>query len=132
MRSFRELLLFIMFFGHLIAGPIMRGREFFPQLHVLPGPTASQVRAGVLLLIAGLIKKVVFADELLAGRVDVLFAAGGDLGRLYRYAVEHGDDLSYIPCFCGCYRFGHQSNHDCYIKASHPDGTLTFTSHAAT
>src|SRR5207302_2315353 len=25
---------------------------------------------------------------------------------LYRYAVEHGDELKYIPCFCGCYRFG--------------------------
>ncbi len=60
------------------------------------------------------------------------FAAAGDLGRLYRYAVEHGDELSYIPCFCGCFRFGHKSNHDCYIKALHADGTLTFTSHAAT
>jgi alginate O-acetyltransferase complex protein AlgI len=78
-RSFRELLLFIMFFGHLIAGPIMRGREFFPQLHAFPGPSVAQVRAGVLLLLAGLIKKVVFADELLAGRVDALFAAGDDL-----------------------------------------------------
>jgi len=26
----------------------------------------------------------------------------------------------------------HKSNRDCYIKAFHPDGTLTFTSHAAT
>jgi alginate O-acetyltransferase complex protein AlgI len=78
-RSFRELLLFIMFFGHLIAGPIMRGRELFPQLHVLPGPSVAQVRTGVLLLLAGVIKKVVFADELLAGRVDVLFAAGDNL-----------------------------------------------------
>jgi Protein of unknown function with PCYCGC motif len=60
------------------------------------------------------------------------FAAGGDLGRLYRYAVEHGDELSYIPCFCGCFRVGHKSNHDCYIKVAHQDGTLTFTSHAAT
>ena len=75
-RSFRELLLFIMFFGHLIAGPIMRGREFFPQLHVLPGPSVQQVRAGTLLLIGGLIKKVIFADEMLAGKVDVLFGAG--------------------------------------------------------
>jgi alginate O-acetyltransferase complex protein AlgI len=78
-RSFRELLLFIMFFGHLIAGPIMRGREFFPQLHVLPGPSVAQVRTGVLLLIAGVIKKVIFADELLAGRVDALFASGSEL-----------------------------------------------------
>jgi alginate O-acetyltransferase complex protein AlgI len=78
-RSFRELLLFIMFFGHLIAGPIMRGREFFPQLHILPGPSLVQVRAGILLLITGLIKKVVFADVLLSGRVDALFASGPDL-----------------------------------------------------
>ena len=78
-RGFRELLLFIMFFGHLIAGPIMRGREFFPQLHVLPGPSTAQLRTGVLLLTVGLLKKVLIADELLAGRVDLLFDQGPDL-----------------------------------------------------
>lgn len=78
-RSFRELLLFIMFFGHLIAGPIMRGREFFPQLHVLPGPSVSQLRSGVLLFVIGLIKKVIGADLLLSGRVNALFASGADL-----------------------------------------------------
>lgn len=78
-RSFRELLLFIMFFGHLIAGPIMRGREFFPQLHVLPGPTIAQVRGGVLLLLVGLIKKVIFADEILAPQVDAMFASAANL-----------------------------------------------------
>ncbi len=62
------------------------------------------------------------------------FAAPNTPGvrRLYQYAVEHGDELRYIPCFCGCYRFGHRSNLDCYIKALHRDGTVTFTSHAAT
>jgi hypothetical protein len=60
------------------------------------------------------------------------FATTPDVQRLYRYAVEHGDELQYMPCFCGCYRFGHTSNRDCYIKAFNPDGTLTFTSHAAT
>jgi alginate O-acetyltransferase complex protein AlgI len=78
-RGFRELLLFIMFFGHLIAGPIMRGREFFPQLHVLPGPATAQLRSGVVLLVVGLFKKVLIADELLAGRVDLLFDRGPDL-----------------------------------------------------
>jgi hypothetical protein len=51
---------------------------------------------------------------------------------LYAYAVEHGEELRYIPCFCGCARFGHTSNRDCYVKAVHEDGTITFTSHAAT
>ena len=61
-----------------------------------------------------------------------VFAGTGETQGLYRYAVEHGDELQYIPCFCGCGRFGHKSNRDCYIKAFNDDGTLTFTSHAAT
>ena len=50
----------------------------------------------------------------------------------YRYAVARGDELRYIPCFCGCARFGHTSNRDCYVKSANKDGTITFTSHAAT
>lgn len=61
-----------------------------------------------------------------------IFAGRGEIAGLYRYAVEHGDELQYIPCFCGCGRFGHKSNRDCYIKSFDPEGTLTFTSHAAT
>jgi hypothetical protein len=60
------------------------------------------------------------------------FAQRSDLPRLYRYAVEHGEELQYIPCFCGCARFGHRSNRDCYIKSANADHTITFTSHAAT
>ena len=52
--------------------------------------------------------------------------------RLYQYAVEHGNELQSIPCFCGCARVGHKSNRDCYVKSFNRDGTLTFTSHAAT
>lgn len=60
------------------------------------------------------------------------FARTADIQRLYRYALEHGDDLQYMPCFCGCGRFEHKNNRDCYIKALNRDGTVTFTSHAAT
>jgi hypothetical protein len=62
------------------------------------------------------------------------FAGPGtpDIRALYEYAMEHGDELQYIPCFCGCGRFGHRSNRDCYVKAFNPDGSVTYTSHAAT
>src|SRR5438552_10217584 len=62
------------------------------------------------------------------------FAGAGtpDIRRLYQYAVDHGDELQYIPCTCGCARVGHKSNLACYIKSVNKDGTLTFTSHAAT
>lgn len=55
-----------------------------------------------------------------------------DNSDLYRYAVEHGEELKYIPCYCGCSNIGHTSNRACYIKREHPDGSKTFTSHAAT
>lgn len=61
-----------------------------------------------------------------------VFAGTGEIRGLYRYAVEHGEELRYVPCLCGCARFGHASNRDCYIKAVARDGTVTFTSHAAT
>jgi len=61
-----------------------------------------------------------------------VFAGTGETQQLYRYAVEHREDLNHIPCTCGCGRFGHTSNFDCYVKATNADGTLTFTSHAAT
>jgi hypothetical protein len=51
----------------------------------------------------------------------------------YRYAVAHPDVLRHIPCFCGCEGIGHRRhNGDCYVQARHSDGTITFTSHAAT
>lgn len=60
------------------------------------------------------------------------FADTPEVRRLYRYALEHTEELKYMPCMCGCGRFGHTSNVDCYIKTVHPDGSRTFTSHAAT
>jgi hypothetical protein len=60
------------------------------------------------------------------------FADTPELQRLYRYALEHEADLRYIPCTCGCGSFGHRDNRHCYVKAATADGTVTFTSHAAT
>ena len=50
----------------------------------------------------------------------------------YRYAVEHGEVLQYIPCFCGCTNIGHRHNGECYVAARLPEGRLTFTKHGAT
>ena len=50
---------------------------------------------------------------------------------VYRYAVDHGETLQYIPCFCGCKNIGHRHNADCYIAERLPGGHITFTSHGA-
>lgn len=67
-----------------------------------------------------------------AGTLPEFARDPADVARLYRHAAGHGDELRYIPCFCGCYRFGHRSNHDCYVKSVNRGGAVTFTSHAAT
>lgn len=60
-----------------------------------------------------------------------VFAAKGDTGRLYAFAVDNPDTLRWIPCTCGCDKFGHTSNRACYVKDERAD-RVTFTSHAAT
>src|SRR6202162_5910264 len=31
----------------------------------------------------------------------------------YKFAAEHPEVMSYVPCFCGCERMGHRGNEDC-------------------
>ena len=55
--------LFIAFFPHLIAGPIIRARQFIAQIWSWRPPTAIVMQSGIILVVAGLIKKMVFADR---------------------------------------------------------------------
>ena len=72
-HSFREFMLFVTFFGQLIAGPIMRASEFLPQLRNFPGPTRQQLAQGIALFGIGLVKKVAISDVLLTPRSDALW-----------------------------------------------------------
>ncbi len=55
--------LFISFFPQLVAGPIVRAREFFGDLYHWKRPTSEDVLRGLLLLFLGLVKKMVMADQ---------------------------------------------------------------------
>ena len=55
--------LFIAFFPHLIAGPIIRARQFISQIWSWRTPSAIVIQSGIILVVAGLIKKMVFADR---------------------------------------------------------------------
>jgi len=55
--------LYIAFFPQLVAGPIVRARNFFADLYKWRPPTNAEVSHGALLLILGLAKKVALADQ---------------------------------------------------------------------
>lgn len=42
----------------------------------------------------------------------------------YRFAAEHPEILSYVPCFCGCERNGHRGNEDCFVRARDVNGDV--------
>lgn len=68
--------LFVTFFPHLIAGPIVHHRELADQFDRLRGITAANFAVGVGLLSLGLFKKVVVADSL-APYADQVFNLSG-------------------------------------------------------
>jgi alginate O-acetyltransferase complex protein AlgI len=65
--------LYLSFFPHVVAGPIVRAREFIPQLASPRDPRNVAVGAGVVLIAIGLVKKVALADYLAREIVDPVF-----------------------------------------------------------
>jgi alginate O-acetyltransferase complex protein AlgI len=82
-RGLANYVLFVTFFPHLIAGPILHHREIMPQFaddatYRLNG---SKLTAGFTLFVMGLVKKVVLADSI-APYADIGFDHTGQLGAL--------------------------------------------------
>jgi alginate O-acetyltransferase complex protein AlgI len=69
-RSPLRFALFVAFFPQLVAGPIVRARDFLPQLRVTPSLPPAVLRSGLVLIFWGLTKKVLLADVLGAELVD--------------------------------------------------------------
>jgi alginate O-acetyltransferase complex protein AlgI len=75
-RSFLDYALFVTFFPHLVAGPIMRPTELVPQFEQPRRATADQIRFGLTLMTIGLFEKVVLADTLLSNAAERVYDAG--------------------------------------------------------
>ena len=73
--KFADYALFVSFFPHLVAGPILRARNFLPQIAAPRRPTANEVGWGLALFCFGLFCKVVMADAVFAPVVDAVYAA---------------------------------------------------------
>jgi alginate O-acetyltransferase complex protein AlgI len=69
-----DVAIYLSFFPHLVAGPIVRAREFLPQLAEPRDPSKVAVGSGIALIGLGLVKKVVIADYLARTVVDPVFA----------------------------------------------------------
>jgi alginate O-acetyltransferase complex protein AlgI len=95
-----DVAIYLSFFPHLVAGPIVRAREFLPQLAAPRDPSRVAAGSGIALIGLGLVKKVVIADYLARTVVDPVFAvpqaySGPDaLLAAYSYAAQIYCDFS--------------------------------------
>lgn len=108
-KHYLQYLLYLSFFPQLVAGPIVRARDFLPQLLNPPAMTSIMGGKGLYLISLGLFKKVVIADYLAINLVDRVFStpmAYSSLEALigvYGYAFQIYCDFSgYSDIAIGC------------------------------
>jgi D-alanyl-lipoteichoic acid acyltransferase DltB (MBOAT superfamily) len=98
--SLETFAVYLSFFPHLVAGPIVRPGELIPQLDTPRSPRRLDTSRAFYLIATGLFKKVVIANTLAGGIVDDVFGAPGEHSSLelligvYAYAVQIYADFS--------------------------------------
>ncbi len=91
---------YMVFFPHLIAGPILRPRELIPQLDRPRRALDASFRLGIILFTAGLAKKVIFATQL-ADVVDRVYSGPAGLTGLDYLLAIYGFSLQIYCDFSG-------------------------------
>jgi D-alanyl-lipoteichoic acid acyltransferase DltB (MBOAT superfamily) len=91
---------YLSFFPHLLAGPIVRASEFLPQIRRPIDPRRVDASLALWLIARGLFKKVVIASYLATNAVDPLFGIPAQhsgieaLFGVYAYAIQIYADFS--------------------------------------
>jgi alginate O-acetyltransferase complex protein AlgI len=85
-NNFLDFALFVTFFPHLVAGPIVRPTLLIPQFQTPRRATSSQLIWGLALMTLGLFEKVVLADGFLAPVADAVHKSPRDLAMLDAWA----------------------------------------------
>ena len=95
-----DLAVYLAFFPHLIAGPIVRGSELLPQLKRRRDPNRIDYSRAAVLIIQGLFKKVVISSYIASAIVDPVFSSPSSHSGLdaligvWGYAVQIYCDFS--------------------------------------
>jgi alginate O-acetyltransferase complex protein AlgI len=99
--NFWDFALFVSYFPHLVAGPILRAHQLLPQLQRERTVSKEQIRDGIALIIVGLVRKVLIAD-IVAGYVNEAYGNIGGmtsadlLVRMWLFAIQiYGDFAGY-------------------------------------
>ncbi len=99
-KKFFDFLFFVSFFPQLVAGPIVRAKDFIPQISQKLKLTNAQFNYAFFIIIGGLIKKAVISDYISVNFVDRIFDTPNaytpfeNLMAMYGYAIQIYCDFS--------------------------------------
>lgn len=98
--SLRDYVFYLSFFPPLAAGPVVRAKDFVPQIHRPLEITPMLLGEGLFLVMCGLIKKVVISDYISVNFVDrifdnpMLYTGFENLMGVYGYTLQIYCDFS--------------------------------------
>jgi len=99
-KNYIDYLFFVSFFPQLVAGPIVRAKDFIPQIYAKLELTKEDVNYALFLIIGGLIKKTIISDYISINFVDRVFdspnsyTAFENLMAAYGYTIQIYCDFS--------------------------------------
>jgi alginate O-acetyltransferase complex protein AlgI len=99
-ESFIDFAVFVAFFPQLLAGPIMRAKEFLPQLSNRVNLTSENFVKGLQIFLLGLFLKVVVADSI-ALQIDDIFKTPQNYGPIVTWVAVLGFSFQIFCDFWG-------------------------------
>lgn len=99
-KKWIDYVFYVSFFPQLVAGPIVRAKDFIPQIYKEPYLSKVDFSRAIYLITAGLLKKVVISDYISVNFVDRIFDAPlqytglENLMAVYGYAMQIYCDFS--------------------------------------
>lgn len=95
-----DYLFYLSFFPQLVAGPIVRAKDFLPQIYHKTFPTKRMFNFALMLIMLGLVKKAIISDYIGINFVDrvfddpLLYSGFENIMAIYGYAIQIYCDFS--------------------------------------
>ncbi|MFR9523433.1 MAG: MBOAT family protein [Rikenellaceae bacterium] len=100
LRRFEDYLFYLSFFPQLVAGPIVRAKDFLPQIRKPLHVSREMFSTAIFLVVTGLFKKAIISDYISLNFVDrvfdepLLYSGLESLMAIYGYALQIYCDFS--------------------------------------
>lgn len=100
-KSFLDFTFFVCFFPQLVAGPIVRAKDFIPQIYRKIELTKQETSLALFLIIGGLLKKAVISDYISLNFVDRVFESPNSYTSFENLMAVYGYSLQIYCDFSG-------------------------------